>query len=222
MSGILFLFKCLYFLANLAAGLMRLLWKLAKRFCSSFSKYCLYLWWILGFLGFLIYLFIFILYSSMRWSNEVCLWIQRKDLNLTEGSRFFFCCCFLWTKTKHQGLQMSSKACCAIGCSWELSARLHCISAPWQPVDVSSTQLSPLRSAAWQWPSWLASSARGNLPFVCLGWAAGTAFRWVDFGDVFLRIRDLFNPFLANQPCQAKASEQLRSLFSLSAPTRSL
>lgn len=82
------LFKCLYFLANLAARLMCLLWKLAERFCSIFSKYCLCLWWILGFLGFLTFFF-FKVYSSMRWSSEVCLWIQRKDLNLTDGSRCF-------------------------------------------------------------------------------------------------------------------------------------
>lgn len=34
----------------------------------------------------------------------------------------------------------------------------------------------------------------------------------VGFGDGLLHIRGLFDPFLANQSCQAKASEQLRSL----------
>lgn len=56
----------------------------------------------------------------------------------------------------------------------------------------------------------------GNLPFLRAGWAARTTFtvrgdRSVDFGDGPLHIRDLFDPFLANQSCQAKVSEQLRT-----------
>lgn len=33
---------------------------------------------------------LFTVYSNLRWSSEVCLWIQKKDLNLTDINRFFF------------------------------------------------------------------------------------------------------------------------------------
>lgn len=81
----------------------------------------------------------------------------------------------------------------------------------------SGTELSPLCITAWRWPSLPVSSEVRNLPFLHTARAVRTTFpaeghRLVGFGDGLLHIRGLFDPFLANQSCQAKTSEQLRSL----------
>lgn len=112
-------FNCLYFVANLAVRLMCLHWKLPKRSGSIFLRCCLGLWWIFGFLGYLTGFFCKV-HSSLRRSNEVCLWIQRKDLNLNDVNRVFFCCCCPWTtwKIKCPVCKFPVKCTNAVGCGW--------------------------------------------------------------------------------------------------------
>lgn len=94
---------------------MCLHWKGAKRFGSIFFKYCLCLWRILGFLG---YLTGFFEKCLPVWDGMKCVWIQRKDLNLTDVNSYFAAA---HEQSSSVGSANLQKKCHAVGHSWDNS-----------------------------------------------------------------------------------------------------